>query len=422
MSPSTRIYLVDDDADLRDAMMETFELEKVPAKGFANGADLLAELDPEWDGVILSDVRMPGMTGGELLEASQKIAPNVPFVMITGHGDIASATAAMNRGAFDYIEKPARPAFLMSVLRRALKIRKLQLENARLRARMAKGGDIRARLLGRSEVMRECRRQLVHVAPLNVDTLLFGESGTGKHLAARCVHDHSPAKGDFIALSCATLSEENFADRVTSTELENPGALSLAKGGTLYLDGLTALGDVLQQRLIGLIEARKTPRLIASLSVAPRLAIEDGSLRSDLYYRLNVAEIELPPLRKRGRDMFFLLEYFIRDATARYGRKLPYIRAEDLQPFKHHDWPGNVRELRTMAERMVIGLSVQVLPGTDTKSDQSETYEVAMARFERDFLQAALRQAGGRKGLAANNLAIPRKRLYLRMRAVGLIE
>ena len=408
----TVVYLVDDDADLREAMMETFAMEGIPAKAFSSAADMLEELDPEWGGVILTDIRMPEMTGFDLLKAVRALSTEIPVIMITGHGDIASAIAAMKGGAFDYVEKPAAPEFLISVLRRALKLRQLQLENRRLRTRMARGGDIRARLLGRSKVMRTCRSEILNVAPLAVNLLIYGESGTGKELAARCLHDQSGAKGEFAPLSCAELTPENFDRKI----LEQGDGVSQ---GTLCLDGIGELAPPLQMRLVDLIHTDKLPRLIAT---APDASQAAESLRPDLYYRLNVAEITLPPLRDRGNDVFVLLEYFIRDAASRFKRRLPAITAEDLKPFKSYHWPGNVRELRNMAERLVIGLKVQFPTLGTGEVAPAASYDEAMQSFERTLLQAALVQSGGHKGEAAAALMIPRKRLYLRMRAVGLLD
>ncbi len=413
------VYLVDDDADLREAMMETFAMENIPTKAFSNVASMLAELDPEWGGVILTDVRMPGMTGFDLLASVRDFSPDIPVVMITGHGDISSAIQAMKAGAFDYIEKPAAPEFLISVLRRALKLRQLQLENRRLRMRMARGGDIRARLLGRSKVMRACRSEILNVAPLAVNVLIYGENGTGKELAARCLHDQSGVKGEFIVVSCAELTPENFEAKISAHGDSHPGAAMRAAQGTLFLDGVADLAPPLQQRLVELIHAGKLPRLVAT---APDAAKAAAHLRPELFYRLNVAELTMPPLRDRGNDVFVLLEYFIRDAAKRFKRKLPPVTAEDLKPFKSYYWPGNVRELRNMAERLVIGLKVQFTTAGAQAEAEVVAYEEAMQAFERTLLQAALVQSGGHKGDAAARLMIPRKRLYLRMRALGLLE
>lgn len=413
------VYLVDDDKDLREAMMETFAMEHIPTKAFSSAANMLAELDPEWDGVILTDIRMPKMTGFDLLKAVRALSPDIPVVMITGHGDIASAISAMKSGAFDYVEKPAAPEFLISVLRRALKLRQLQIENRRLRTRMAHGGDIRARLLGRSKVMRTCRSEILNVAPIAVNLLIYGESGTGKELAARCVHDQSGAKGEFTEINCAELTPANFDQKIFAREEKLPLSDTSRQQGTLFLDGVSELAPALQMRLVDLIHAGKLPRLIAT---APNASNAADSLRPDLFYRLNVAELVLPPLRDRGNDIFMLLEYFIRDSANRFKRKLPPITADDLKPFKSYHWPGNVRELRNMAERLVIGLKIQFPTMGAEGHAPMGSYEAAMQAFERTLLQAALVQSGGHKGEAAASLMIPRKRLYLRMRAVGLLD
>ena len=414
-----QVYIVDDDDDLREAVLDTLEDAGLPAVGFASANAALSKLAPNWPGVVVSDIRMPGMDGMEFLHAAREQFPEVPFVMITGHGDVQTATEAMKAGAFDFLEKPARPDFLVDVVRRALELRRLQIENSNLKNIVADGGTLKSRLIGRSKVMKALRKEILAVAPLKIDVLLLGETGTGKELTAQSIHDLSPSdETQFQTVNCGTLSDDNWQDAIEAK-------LASTDGGTLFLDELEALPEPLQLRLLALIEARDSngPRIIAALKSDPSQLIAEGRLRADLYYRINVAQIILPPLTERENDLFVLLEFFIRDAAARHQLKLPEITQDMLNPLRVHNWPGNVRELRNAAEKMVIGLPLSLTPGTsDSKAPfgKDESYDDAMARFEKALLRHALMQAGGRKGTASESLGIPRKRLYLRLKTLGL--
>lgn len=413
-----QIFLVDDDADLREALLDTFDTFQLRSKGFARAIDLLDELDPEWPGVILTDIRMPGMSGLELLEEVRLNAPKIPIILFTGHADIPAAVQAMKTGAFEFLEKPVDPEHLHQIVLRALKMRGLQLEVEQLQRQVSSRTALGKRVIGRSKSIRFVRRDIEAVAPLKVDVLVWGEGGTGKTLAARAIHDLSPrAAAEFVTINCSTLTSENI-DRVL---FEAGGILDQANGGTLFLQGLETLSDQLQAQLLQIFSFEAPPRIIASVGREPNELLKEGALRADLLYRINVAAIELPPLRERGRDVFHLLDHFTREASALHNKSLRSLPVPDLDVIGRYRWPGNVRELRNVAEKLVIGLCVRL--NTDPgQVDVSETYEEAMRRFERELLTNALVQSGGRKGEAADLLGIPRKRFYLRMKHCGMEE
>lgn len=428
MTKDPKIFIVDDDADLLSAMVEIIEAAGLPARGFARGRAMLAELDPEWDGVILSDMRMPEISGLDLLTEARAMAPGVPFVLVTAHGDVRTAVQAIQRGAFDFIEKPAPPEYLLAVIRRALETRRLLLENRRLKERIARGTDLRARLLGRSVAMRNCRRELAAVAPLEVDVLLHGEAGTGKQMAARALHDFSGREGEFVEISCATLTEANFASLLTGDGTDQPGALAQAAGGTLYLENIGVLSQGLQSRVLALMDDRgaRPFRIIASAHGSVGQLRAEHRLGDDLYYRLSLAEIEMPPLRDREGDVYLLMAQFIREAASRHNRRFPELTEQELRPYRSYRWPGNLRELRNVAEKLVIGLKVTLQPASAAPARGPAAddlgYDAAMLEFESSLLRAALQKTGGRKAEAAEALGIPRKRLYLRMRACGMVD
>lgn len=411
MAEHSMIYLVDDDQDFREATQDFLQSEGFSARAFDCGGRMLDLLDPEWPGVILCDVRMQGMDGYQVLRAARETAPDVPLVMMTGHGDVRMAIAAIKAGAYDYLEKPIQPEYLTSVLTRALRARKLILENTRLRRRVARFGDLRNRLIGTSAAMKACRKALLNVAPLPLTVTIHGAPGTGKELAARSLHDFSEVSGEFQALNCATATKESLAEHLDRVA---------QGGGTLFFRAAHCLPPDSQSVLAEFMRIRQRPRVVISVTGAPGDLLAEGALTEELFYLINVASVEMPPLRERDKDLFLLLEHFLREAAARFDKKLPHVTREMLAPLRQHNWPGNVRELRSIAERMVIGLPVELEKRWGREAPGIVTYDIAMQEFERGLLEQALAETNGRKGAAADLLAIPRKRFYLRMKAVGL--
>ena len=415
------VMLVEDDADLRQATAETLELAGFRVHAFDAAAPALAALMPDFPGVILSDLRMPGLSGLDFLDRAREAAPDVPFVLITAHGDVPAAIRAMRSGAHDFLEKPCAPELMLDVLRRAQAMRALHLENARLRE-----GRIEDRLIGRSAAMQELRQRLRALAGLQLDLLIAGETGTGKELVARILHDLSPrADGPFVAINCGALSEAEV-DRELFGTSDAPGLIARAQDGTLYLDELESMPDGLQVRLLRVVESREiTPlgaaprpvdlRILGSVKCPPDALVADGMLRADLFHRFN-ATLPLPPLREREGDAALLVAHFAAEAAARHDLPKPHIDSALRRRIAYHDWPGNVREARNLAERLVIGLDTSFPPAGETAETVGMGYDAAMEAFESRLLRSALIQTGGRKAEAAALLGIPRKRLYLLLR------
>ena len=324
--------------------------------------------------------------------------------MITGYGDVRMAVSAIRAGAFDFVEKTAQPEFIKSAIDRALVARRMQLENRKLRMRVSRRGGMRSRFLGRSAAIKRARKLMHDLAQLPITVLVTGEPGTGKSLAAETMHEFGSGPGDFRTVSCLTANPQSFAEEITAFE----------SASTVLFRNVDRLRPDVQEQLVEFLHRDRRPRAILS-------ANDKQSLLDALYYMASSAVIELPPLADRRQDIFILFEHFVREAAARYGKRLPMVTKELLKPFSRHPWRGNARELRTVAERMVLGLP----PGLETRGATdigSLTYDAAMAEFERNLLDQALRETGGRKGDAATLLSIPRKRLYLRMKAVGLLK
>lgn len=425
------VMLVEDDDDLRAATTETLEAAGFGVTALSGAAGALAALTPDWPGVVLTDIRMPGLSGLEFLERARETAPDVPFVVITGHGDVGSAIRAMRAGAHDFLEKPCAPELLVDVLHRAVAMRRLSLENSVLRDRLA--GAVRAedQLLGQSAVMADLRRRVAGLAGLRVDLLIAGETGTGKELVARILHALSARRdGPFVALNCGALTEADV-DRTLFGDSASPGRIARADGGTLYLDELEAMPDALQVRLLRVLDAREIVpmgqaarvldlRILGSVKEDPAVLVAQGRLRADVFHRFNAGALRLAPLRDRPGDAELLLEHFAVQAAMRHGLPKPAVPCDLRRQANWHRWPGNVREVRTIAERLVIGLDVALGDSLPDAPVFTEGYDAAVDAFELRLLQAALLQTGGRKAEAADVLGIPRKRLYLRLRHHGL--
>lgn len=420
------VMLVEDDDDLRHATVETLEREGFRVHAFDNAAPALAALSSDFPGVILSDLKMPGLSGLELLDQASSRAPDVPFILITAHGDIPAAIRAVRAGAYDFLEKPCSPELMLTALRRAQSMRDVHLENARLRQTR-----IDDRLIGRSPLMQDLRQRLRALAGLQLDLLITGETGTGKELAARLLHDLSPrAAGPFVAVNCGALTEAEI-DRELFGTSDAMGLVARAEAGSLYLDELESLPDNLQARLLRVVETREiTPlgaaprpvelRVLASVKRPPSALIEEGRLRLDLFHRFSAA-ITLPPLRERGDDAHFLIAHFVAESAMRHDLPKPHLGSDLRQRIATHHWPGNVREARNFADGLVIGLDAALAPAPIERADDPPRLDAAIAAFEARLLRSALMRTGGRKSEAAELLGIPRKRLYLRLRHHGLL-
>ena len=405
-----QIYLVDDDKDFREATCEYLQEEGLSTRAFSNGQTMLDNLDPEWSGVILCDIRMSKMDGFAVLKAARLAAPAVPVVMITGHGDVRLAINAIKAGAYDFLEKPVQPDFLLSIMNRTINARKLIIENKRLRSRLARRGGMASQLIGRSIAMKACRKALLDLATLPITVTLFGETGTGKSFAARILHEYGEGAGEFYTINCAALNLGGLQKNLTEIG-KNTETLYIRAVHKLDLKDQTLLADYLQRH--------ERPRIVLSYTGTLEPSAHD-TISDELLYLINAATIEMPPLRTRNKDIYLLLEVFLREAAIKYNKRLPYITQEILAPLGKHDWPGNVLELYNVAERMVIGLGVNLMQRRQGDTQQSSTYDEAMLEFERNILEQTLRETSGKKGEAAQKLSIPRKRLYLRMKAVGL--
>ncbi len=431
------VIVVDDEASIRTAVEQWLSLSGFEVQLFSRAEECLAHLPKDFPGVILSDVRMPGLSGLELLAEVQRRDADLPVILLTGHGDVPMAVEAMRDGAYDFLEKPFSPEALLNSLRRALDKRGLILENRRLHQQADHRMQLESSLLGVSRGLQNLRRQVLDLATLPVNVLIRGETGSGKELVARCLHDFGPrAKKPFVALNCAAIPEQLFEAELfghesgafTGAQGKRIGKLEYAHGGTLFLDEIESMPLAQQVKLLRVLQEQKLERLGSNQSIHVDLRIiaatkpdlleeaRAGRFREDLAYRLNVAQLRLPPLRERREDIPLLFDHFAHSAAERLGRSVEPLSGAQLGRLLSHDWPGNVRELANVAERQVLGLGESEPEGVEAGQSLAAQQET----FEAHCLKAALtRHKGDIKAVLAE-LQLPRRTFNEKMQRHGL--
>jgi two-component system, NtrC family, C4-dicarboxylate transport response regulator DctD len=431
------IYLVDDDADLLASVTDWLDASGFAAQAFDRAEDALAAVAAVEPDVLVTDLRMPGMDGFALLERLRGGWPDLPVIVITGHGDVPQAVRAIRSGAQDFLEKPYDADHFVTVLDRAVAQRGLHRELNRLRALVAGPGGA---IIGESPAVMAMHARIAALAPLALSVLVIGETGSGKELAARALHAAGPhAAGPFVALDCAAIPEALFEVEVfghAAGAFPNAGAaragrIEAAQGGTLYLDEVEAIPPAIQPKLLRLLEERTVTRLgentprpinIRVMAAAKSDLSEDraaGRFRDDLYFRLAEVDLPVPSLRARPGDAVLLFSHFAALAAARYGQTVPTLAAEAMQALQDRPWPGNVRELKALAERVTLGL--ETLDGARS-GPEGEGLADRVAAFEAREIRAALARAGGSTAKAALLLDVPRRTLADKMARLGLRE
>lgn len=438
MTPTLTIAVIDDEASIRASIEQFLTLSGFTVRTFESAEAFLAQPCFSTMGAVLSDVRMAGMGGLALLAALQALDADLPVILLTGHGDVPMAVAALREGAYDFLEKPFDPDRLGQALQRALEKRALVLENRQLHQRAGAHGELQARLLGQSPAMIGLRQRLLDMAGLPVNVLIRGDTGTGKELAARCLHDFSPrAAGPFVALNCAAIPEALFEAELfghesgafTGAQGKRIGKLEYASGGTLFLDEIESLPLAQQAKLLRALQERSIERLGGNRSIQIDLRLvaatkpdlleeaRAGRFREDLVYRLNVAELHLPPLRQRREDIPALFEHFARHSAEQAGRTWPGLAPAQLAGLLAHDWPGNVRELANTAERLALGLGE-----LQTATAAGGSLSAQVEAFEAQCLRAALARHRGDIKAVLDDLQLPRRTFNEKMQRHGLVR
>ncbi len=435
------VVLVEDDEDVRLGTAQALELAGFEVRAFGSVEAARPSVSADAPVVVLCDVMLPGMHGTDWLPEVIAVDPELPFILVTGHGDIATAVQSMRRGAYDFIEKPAPSDRIVDVVQRAADKRRLVLQVRALARRLAERNGIETMIIGRSPGIERVRRTVLALASTSADVLIYGETGTGKELVARCLHEFSARKdGAFVAINCGGLPEtlvenELFgheAGAFTGAQKARAGKIEVAHGGTLFLDEIESMPLAVQVKLLRVLQERTVERLgsnkplpvdcrvVAASKVDLKQASDEGRFRADLYYRVGVAVVELPPLRERRDDIGPLFDHFALLAATRFGLEVPALAPAQRAELLAYDWPGNLREQSNVATRFVLGLQAGRLTPLGGAESAAPTLNEQVDRFERTLIADTLRRVGGDVGAAAKVLALPKQTLYDKMRRLQL--
>jgi two-component system C4-dicarboxylate transport response regulator DctD len=439
----SRVLLIDDEEDLRLSTAQALELAGIEVITVENADHVFELIGYSFDGVIVSDIRMPGMDGMTLLQKVRELDAEIPVILVTGHGDVQLAVSAMRNGAYDFIEKPFNIQYLAGIIKRAIDRRSLVLENRRLRAVAGKRDDLETRLPGRTQVMVDLRYRIRAIGAADADTLIIGDTGAGKEVVARALHDVS-ARADrpFVAINCAALPQHLIESELFGHEAGAfPGALrprygkfEHARGGTILLDEIGSMPFDMQGKLLRVLQERTITRLGSNETVEldvrfiatskADLAQEAlaGRFRQDLLYRLNVATVHVPSLAQRRADIPLLFLQLVREAAARYGRDDLDVPSDIVSTLEMQEWPGNVRELRNAADRLVLGLDGNLSDGPQSSAQNFASLSAKVAEFEKSVLARAIALHKGNLKAVYETLGISRKTLYEKMQKYALTK
>jgi DNA-binding NtrC family response regulator len=450
MTPGLPVLIIDDEETLRDSMGQVLAKEGYAVRSAARGHDGLAAFGAETFGTVFLDLRLPDVDGMSVLSQMKEVSPEIPVIIITAYGSVESAVEAIKRGAFDYLTKPFSPEELRVVTQKAMATRTMILENILLRRELRITRDF-DQIIGVSKAIGRVLELVAQAAPSDSAVLISGESGTGKELVAREIHARSRRQAaPFVTLDCSALAEPFLeAELFGQTKGARPGApearhgrLELAQGGTIFLDEIPHLSLRLQSELIRVIETREARRLggtrpvpvdvrfIAASSVNLAQAVSQGSFREDLFYRLSVVPIHLPPLRERKEDLPLLVDYFIKKYSRKAGKEITAVSKRAMLVLTEYNWPGNIRELDNTIERAVVlarGREIEVedlmshgismgIPALAWAGGQFKPLEAV----EKEYIAAVLRDQKGNKGRTAAILGIDRKTLWAKMKKFSL--
>jgi two-component system nitrogen regulation response regulator NtrX len=443
------ILIVDDEPAIQAALKGVLEDEGYRVTAVGGGADAVRLVADELPDLVFLDIWMEGLDGLDTLAELRRLRPEVTVVMISGHATIETAVKATRLGAYDFVEKPLSLEKMLLTVTRALEHGRLERENAALRAELSQ----RAEIIGDGPVMRALREQIAIAAPSNGRVLVRGENGSGKELVARAIHAGSARRDRaFVEVNCAAIPEELIESELfghergafTGALARRRGRFELADGGTLFLDEiadmslktqakvLRALEEQAFERVGGRETVRVDVRVIAASNRDLQALIAQGAFREDLFYRLNVIPMEVPPLRERKEDLPALVDHFLAVSCAENGKRPKTVSGEALAYFLAYDWPGNVRELRNMVERLVIMIPGDVIGGDDLPAPlrpkepaaadvpRERSLREARDRFERAYILAELRAHDWNMTRTADRLGIERSHLYRKIKAYGI--
>ncbi|KQI67200.1 DNA-binding transcriptional response regulator, NtrC family, contains REC, AAA-type ATPase, and a Fis-type DNA-binding domains [Loktanella sp. DSM 29012] len=435
MNKAMKIAIVDDEKDMRQSISQWLALSGFETEAYASAEDALSALTSDFPGIVVSDVKMPGMDGMQFLKKLRGVDSALPVIMITGHGDVPMAVEAMRVGAFDFLEKPFNPDRMTELAKKACNVRRLTLDNRALRKELSDGTSLMKKLVGSSDAMERLKEDILDLGQADGHVLIEGETGTGKTLVAHALHAVGARSArKFVLISCSALDEDSLNRRLfgPAAEGEPIPAMEEARGGTLVLEDIEALTHAQQSRLLTAINEQGTPaetRLVAICNLQEQDKTCESVLRPDLYYRISAMRIVVPPLRQRGEDILTLFTHLSEQFAEEYGCEAPQVSAQEAAQLLQAPWPGNVRQLINVAERAVLqnrrgSGSIASLLMTDGDDDdgnrpamttEGKPLKEFVEAFERMLIDNTMRRHKGSIVAVMEELCLPRRTLNEKM-------
>lgn len=442
------VLLVDDEAMVRRSTEKWLQMAGFDVIGCDGAAQALTHVSEVFPGVVVSDVKMPEKDGLELMEEILDVVPGLPVVLVTGHGDVDMAIGAMRKGAYDFIEKPFNPERLVETIQRACEKRRLMLENLRLQQHLSSASGIDSRLIGISPAIQRLKQEIITLGELDTNVIIYGETGTGKELVAQSLHQFSHRqKGHFVPINCGAIPESlieselfgHEAGAFTGAAKRRIGKFEYANGGTLFLDEIESMPLHLQIKLLRALQEGVIERLGGNEPIEVDLRViaaaktdlrEDESFREDLFYRLNVSQLYIPPLRDRSEDVPLLFEHYVRMTSEDHQCEKRILPENDIRTLQSYQWPGNVRELKNIAMRYALDKRVSVsdilfpddksLQGSFLNTDLNQPLSIQVAAFEAEVIRHALESEQGNIKAVMELLDLPRRTLNQKMAKYGI--
>ena len=437
MTKAMKIAIVDDEKDMRQSISQWLALSGFDTETFASAEDALRGLSPDYPGIVVSDIKMPGMDGMQFLKKLKGVDSTLPVIMITGHGDVPMAVEAMRIGAYDFLEKPFNPDRMTELAKKATQARRLTLDSRALRRELSDGSSLMKKLIGSSAAMERLREDILDIGQADGHVLIEGETGTGKTLVAHALHAvGARASRKFVLIACSAFDEDALNRRLfgPAHDDEPIPAIEEARGGTLVLEDIEALSRVLQARLMTAINDQGNPpetRIVAICNLQEQDKTCESVLRPDLFYRLAAMRIIVPPLRQRGEDVLTLLTALTDQFAEEYGCDAPQVSAQEAAQLLQAPWPGNVRQLINVAERAVLqsrrgtgSIASLLMADTDdarpAMTTEGKPLKEFVEAFERMLIDNTMRRHKGSIVAVMDELCLPRRTLNEKMAKYNL--
>lgn len=442
------VLLVDDEPMVRKSTQKWLQLAGFEVIECDSAIQALTYIDEAFSGIVVSDVKMPEMDGLALLDEVVSRVPGLPVVLVTGHGDVDMAINAMRQGAYDFIEKPFNPERLVETIQRACEKRRLMLENLKLQQHLASSSGIDSRLIGMSASIQRLKKEILNLADMDTNVIIYGETGTGKELVAQSLHEYSNRKkAHFVPINCGAIPESlieselfgHEAGAFTGAAKRRIGKFEYASGGTLFLDEIESMPLNLQIKLLRALQEGVIERLGGNQPIPVDLRViaaaktdlrEEERFREDLFYRLNVSQLHIPPLRDRIEDVPLLFEHYVRMTSEDHHKEQRHFPEQDIRTLQGYQWPGNVRELKNIAMRYALDKRLSVadilfpqesqLSSSAITAESGQPLAVQVARFEEEVLRLSLQEHKGNIKAVMDQLDLPRRTLNQKMAKYGL--